>query len=295
MAHEFNEMVGTIRDLISEVRNTSHAVATRASSVGDMAQQNSTAAEEQLQETAQVATAINQMSVSVQEVASNTQTASTESNRVNEEANSGLALVNNNLADIEQLSKDIDHSMGIVNLLAEDSENINKVLFVIKGIAEQTNLLALNAAIEAARAGEQGRGFAVVADKVINIAKRTHDSTKEIESMIDRLQSGVSDTVNSMEVSHNNVRITVEKSAKVGEAFEHISKSIDAVVAINDQIATSSIEQSTVANEVDEKIISISAIGDQTTKQASDTFKACTEMSSQAKQLEQTIAAFKVS
>src|SRR5690606_14407005 len=170
----------------------------------------------------QVATAMNEMSATAQEVARSAAAAVDSAQNVNHETINGRHLVESQVGSIERLAGEIDTSVAVINQLAADSASISQVLDVIKGIAEQTNLLALNAAIEAARAGEQGRGFAVVADEVRNLAKRTQQSTEEIEKMIAQLHSGVGAAVKAMNGSHQMASGTVSESAKVQLSLENI-------------------------------------------------------------------------
>lgn len=294
LAAQFNQMTGRMRLLLSQVASTVESVASQAGVVDGIAQQSSEATETQRRETDQVAAAINQMVGSAQEVADKTLIASQESEEVDRKASAGQQLVAHTLADIDQLSRDIDDAMAVIHQLVKDSDSITQVLDVIKGVAEQTNLLALNAAIEAARAGEQGRGFAVVADEVRTLAKRTQDSTAEIEAMISRLQSGVNDAVRAMEVSHEKVGQTVINSSEVGRTLERISDAISRIVEFNAQIASAGEEQTMVAHEIERNVRSISAVSNQTADGAKGTVTACQEMTAQADQLQGVVATFKV-
>jgi methyl-accepting chemotaxis protein len=292
LATKFNQMAELMRKILSQVSSTVQSVVSQAGKVDSIAQQSSEAINKQRHETDQVATAITQMVDCTQEVARNTLTASLQSNEVDEKAVKGQNLVQTTLTDIEQLSGDIDYSVTVIHRLVKDSDSITQVLDVIKGIAEQTNLLALNAAIEAARAGEQGRGFAVVADEVRTLAHKTQQSTAEIEQMIIRLQSGVNDAVKAMEVSHSKATQTVSNSSEVGRMLEHISKATTRIVDFNTQIASASEEQTMVVVEVERNVKQISEISIQTAIGAKATVDACQQMTQQAEQLEGIIATF---
>jgi methyl-accepting chemotaxis protein len=294
LATQFNQMIERMRQLLSQVTTTVESVASQAGVVDGIAQQSRDATETQRQETDQVAASINQMVGSAQEVADKTLIASQESEEVDRKAVLGQQLVTNTLADIDQLSRDIDDAMAVIHQLVKDSDAITQVLDVIKGVAEQTNLLALNAAIEAARAGEQGRGFAVVADEVRTLAKRTQESTAEIELMISRLQAGVNDAVRAMKVSHEKVGQTVTNSSEVGRTLAHISEAISRIVEFNAQIASAGEEQTMVASEIERNIRSISEVSNQTADGAKGTVAACQQMTAQTDQLQSMVATFKV-
>lgn len=294
LGEEFNQMIENIRNLISEVTKTSDVVATQTSKVDDIATQSSQAIELQSREIDQMTTSVNEMSLSVQEVARISSGAANASIQVSTEANTGNKLVTSSLESIKLLSTNIDHSMQMIELLAKESDGISVILDVIKNIAEQTNLLALNAAIEAARAGEQGRGFAVVADEVRTLAQRTQQSTQEIEKIIQRLQSGVADTSKSMSVSHENVGRSVASSEEMGEALSRISVSAQAIVDFNAQIVTATEEQTIVAQEIDNKISAINGLTSQTAVGAKETVESLDNMVAQTNHLKDVIHAFKV-
>lgn len=294
LAAKFNQMIERMRGLLSQVTVTADSVALQAQSVNSIAEQSSAAVGTQLHETEQIATAINQVAVSAHDVAERIQVASQESEEVDQRAEQGQQLVQNTLDDITQLSADIDVAMGVIHQLVKDSESISQVLDVIKGIAEQTNLLALNAAIEAARAGEQGRGFAVVADEVRTLAQRTQASTREIEEMITRLQSGVNDAVQAMEVSHEKVGHTVTRSSEVGATLQHISEAISRIVSFNTQIASAGEQQQTVVRELESNVHSISEVSNLTATGAEDTVSSCYAMKNQVDKLQRVVSSFSV-
>ncbi|WP_420850835.1 methyl-accepting chemotaxis protein [Pseudomonas lalucatii] len=237
---------------------------------------------------------MNQMSATAQEVARSAAAAVGSAQSVNQETVSGRALVESQVGSIQRLAGEIDQSVVVINQLASDSDSISKVLDVIKGIAEQTNLLALNAAIEAARAGEQGRGFAVVADEVRSLAKRTQQSTEEIETMISRLQGGVGAAVKTMSVSHQMADGTVSESGKVQLALENILGAVGMIVDQNQQIAAAAEQQTAVAQDIDQNIVEINHAGERTAAGASQTEQASRELSALVSRLKQLIGAFRV-
>ncbi|MBD9485412.1 methyl-accepting chemotaxis protein [Pseudomonas sp. PDM14] len=290
----FNGSVAKIRDLIELVGQTVTEVERQADRVELVSGQSSQAVTAQRGQIEQVATAMNQMSATAQEVARSAAAAVDSAHSVNQETVSGRATVESQVGSIQRLASEIEQSVGVINQLASDSAAISQVLEVIKGIAGQTNLLALNAAIEAARAGEQGRGFAVVADEVRNLAKRTHQSTEEIEQMIGRLQSGVGATVTAMNGSHQMVENTVSQSAKVQQALENILGAVGMIVDQNQQIAAAAEQQTAVAHDIDMNIVEINQAGERTAEGAVETEHASRELSDQVARLKELISAFRV-
>ena len=290
----FNETVGKIHQLIERVGQTVVEVERQADRVQQVSGESNHAVAGQRGQIDQVATAMNQMSATAQEVASSAAAAVGSAQSVNHETENGRTLVESQVGSIQRLAGEIDQSVSVINKLAIDSASISQVLDVIKGIAEQTNLLALNAAIEAARAGEQGRGFAVVADEVRNLAKRTQQSTEEIESMIAKLQSGVSAAVKAMSTSHQMADNTVSESSKVQQALENILGAVGMIVDQNQQIATAAEEQTAVAQDIDQNIVQISQAGELTAEGANQTEQASRELSAQVAHLKQLIGAFRV-
>ncbi|MCE2593877.1 methyl-accepting chemotaxis protein [Motilimonas cestriensis] len=214
----------------------------------------------QQNETEQTATAMNQMTATVQEVAQSANSAADSAREADSTATSGNEIVQKSIQSMSKLSAQIEQTSVVINRLNVESQNIGQVLEVIKGIAEQTNLLALNAAIEAARAGEQGRGFAVVADEVRTLAQRTQKSTLEIESMIEKLQSGVKEAVTSMELGTHDVKDANEHTIQAGDALIKIVNSVDVISDMNTHIATAAEEQSSVAEAINQSILAISDI-----------------------------------
>ncbi|MFC3150866.1 methyl-accepting chemotaxis protein [Litoribrevibacter euphylliae] len=291
---EFNTMVQRIHDLIQAVSMTAVEVDTQSSKLESISTKSRDSVDRQMQETEQVTVAVNELTAQVQQVEQNAGQATKEAESAMQEANTGSHQVDAALKNIDVLASEIENSVSVINRVAKDSANISQVLDVIKGIAEQTNLLALNAAIEAARAGEQGRGFAVVADEVRTLAQRTQSSTEEIEEMISRLQSGVKDAVKAMEVSHDRATQTVDESGKVGEVLGNITSMISSITAMSQQIALACSEQTKVVVEIDRNINSISDLSQETSGDAESTARASAEMAQLTSSLQELISAFKV-
>jgi methyl-accepting chemotaxis protein len=251
-------------------------------------------ADKQQQETDEVAIAVNEMSASGQEVARNANSAADAAHNADVAADNGRQVVGHTIEAIDSLANEVKEAGAVIDRVEQDSESIGGVLDVIRGIAEQTNLLALNAAIEAARAGEQGRGFAVVADEVRTLASRTQQSTAEIQSMIERLQSGTREAVNVMDQSRQMAENTVGQAAKAGTSLEEINAAVTSIKDLNSQIACSAEEQSSVAEEINQKVTRISDITDQTAAGAQQTSSASNELNQLAETLKSLVGQFKV-
>ncbi len=290
----FNGTVAKIHDLIERVGHTVSQVELQAGQVETVSAQSNQAVSGQRTQIEQVATAMNQMSSTAQEVARSAAAAVSSAHSVNDETVSGRGLVQSQQGSIARLATEIDQSVRVINQLATDSQSISSVLEVIKSIAEQTNLLALNAAIEAARAGEQGRGFAVVADEVRTLARRTQHSTEEIEQMISRLHSGVAAAVKAMGSSHEMASGTVGQSEKVQQALENILGTVGMIVDQNQQIAAAVEQQTAVAHDIDQNIVEINRAGEHAAQGAHQTEAASRQLSIQVIELKQLIGAFRV-
>lgn len=294
LSGEFNDMVDKIHSLLQAVHKTAKEVGSAMTQVGSNAEKSSSAAEEQLRQTEQVASAVTQMSASAEEVNRQSSDASSSASRATEQANNANTVVGNTLGQINQLADEIMRSTNVINTLSENSENIANMLAVIKGIAEQTNLLALNAAIEAARAGEQGRGFAVVADEVRTLASRTQSSAQEIDEVMTTIHEGISNAVEVMGNSHMMAQDTVESSGKVREALSEIVEVIENISQSNNQIAASASEQTDVARTIDQNVVSISDLGRATVDDAAETVAAIKEVVGLTESLLEKLERFQV-
>nr|WP_194789933.1 methyl-accepting chemotaxis protein [Pseudomonas sp. UFMG81] len=290
----FSETVRRIRGLIEQVGHTVATVEEQAGQVLTVSARSNLAVGGQREQIEQVATAMNQMSATALEVARSAALAAEGAQRVNHESATGRDLVESQQGSIARLAGEIDQSVVAVNQLAADSQAIGRVLEVIRSIAEQTNLLALNAAIEAARAGEQGRGFAVVADEVRTLARRTQDSTEEIAQMIQRLRDGVGAAVRVMGSSHQMAAGTVDEARQVQQALGNILGAVGGIVEQNQQIAAAVEQQTAVAHDIDQNIVAINRAAQDTTDGACQTEDASRVLSAQVVELKRLIGAFRV-
>ena len=290
----FNQTVQRIHALLEQVNGTVDDVEGQARRVERVSAQSNEAVTQQRAQIEQVATAMNEMSATSQEVANSAAAAVSNAHSVNDDTITGRARVEQQVSNIQKLAQEIATSVVVINQLAANSKSIGQVLDVIKGIAEQTNLLALNAAIEAARAGEQGRGFAVVADEVRNLARRTQQSTEEIEQMISQLHSGVSSAVKAMSASHLMADETVAQSTEVQDALENILAAVGMIVDQIQQIASAAEQQTAVAHDIDQNIVQINQTGELTAQGADETAQASQDMSVQVEHLKTLISAFKM-
>lgn len=283
-----------IRNLISRVSTTASEVEQRTAQVEDVSADSYQAISNQRDQIELLATAMNEMSATSQSVAGNATLAVDSAQKVNQETMTGQVLVDSQVSEMRNLGGEMEKSVSVINTLAQNSQEIGRVIDVIKSIAEQTNLLALNAAIEAARAGEQGRGFAVVADEVRTLAKRTHQSTTEIEQMIGSLQQGVGAAVKTMDVSHGMASQCMEQSRQVQTALNNILAAVGTIMDQNQQIAAAAEQQNAVALDIDRNILEINNAGERTSAGAGHTEQSCRELAILVGQLKEVIGVFRV-
>ncbi|PNH96600.1 methyl-accepting chemotaxis protein [Vibrio diazotrophicus] len=250
LASAFDDFVAKLQTLISEISSSSTSLENNAVQLTNTHENAQRVSNEQTRSIEQIAAAVNEFSVSIREVAERTLSTANETDHTAELTSQGMKIIDNSVDEINQLANSIKKANQVIEQLASESNNIATVLEVIRNIAEQTNLLALNAAIEAARAGEQGRGFAVVADEVRSLASKTQKSTEEIQNMIDKLQSGVKDAVSSILDGSNRVEKNVELSLNIQQMFESIQSSATIVSDMATQIATATEQQSSVSEEL---------------------------------------------
>lgn len=294
LVDRFNGFVTHLQLMIKVLTNLSYGVTQGADDVYKIAQHTRTGIENQQHEIQQVATAVAEMSQTAQEVSNNASEAATATQQANNESENSHNVVQESIHSITHLAEEIESARNVIQKLSEQVQTISSASQDIRSIADQTNLLALNAAIEAARAGEQGRGFAVVADEVRTLAGRTGESTDQIETIISGLLTGAQQAVEVMEKSKDQAYQAVEQSKVTGDSLEAIISSINTINQMNSMVASSTDEQKTVAETVSENIVRIDGFSEQTVEDAKSTSEATESLSAQAEQLKSIVSEFKV-
>ena len=294
LAQGFNHFADTVQKLVQQVQGSTTQVATATEEMSAITAQTSAGVQRQRSEIDQVATAMTEMAATVQEVARNAAGAAEAAREANGEAEDGKRVVDATIAAIHNLAREVSEAAGVIDQLAADSESIGGVLDVIRGIAEQTNLLALNAAIEAARAGEQGRGFAVVADEVRTLAQRTQASTQEIQQMIEKVQGGARGAVAVMQAGRKSAEESVRQAGEAGSSLQTINYAVSAISDMNVQIASAAEEQSAVAEEINRNIVNIGTVADETATGSEHTATASAELARLGTDLQRAAGQFKV-
>ncbi|MFG7350784.1 methyl-accepting chemotaxis protein [Shewanella oncorhynchi] len=294
IAQHFNSMVSSFQQLIEQVIESVATINTSCKRVSENAMLASEGVGQQLNETDMVATAITEMGATIEEIAKTTELAASKAGQTHDNAQSGQLEVEQTIHKIQSLAEQLNSSAAVVNELERDSETIGSVLDVIRGIAEQTNLLALNAAIEAARAGEQGRGFAVVADEVRNLAMRTQSSTQEIANIIKTLQTRTRSIVQLMESSQKQGVESAEQAASAGALLKLINNDVRNIMDMSTQIAAAIEEQSMVAAEVNKNVVVIRDIAEESSHAADANASASDELKAQAEFLFRAVSNFKI-
>jgi|HubBroStandDraft_1064217.scaffolds.fasta_scaffold00335_13 methyl-accepting chemotaxis protein len=289
-----NSMKNSLRSVMRSLEAAAGQVASASEEISSGSTQSAESARNQSDQTHQAATAMQQMSSTVQQISENSQKAAETSRKAAQAARQGGEVVQATLASMRNIADATSKTAAQVAELGKSSEQIGKIIAVIDDIADQTNLLALNAAIEAARAGEQGRGFAVVADEVRKLAERTTKATKEIATMIESIQSETKHAVQGMELGNREVQVGVEKTSASGAALQEIIKMSEHVGEMISQIATAATQQSATTEQINANVAQISSATQESSAAAEQTAKACTDLSSLAFDLQNLVNQFRL-
>ena len=289
-----NQFLDQIQPLLKQVVVSSDQIAANATQSASISAETLTGASQQQEDVLQLASAVTELSATAENVADNTVTAADSTSKMKSIAAEGQAVLNKANHSIEALAQDVKHSSEVINRVGHDSKEIHTVMDVIRDIADQTNLLALNAAIEAARAGEQGRGFAVVADEVRSLAKRTQDSTAEIQEKIERLQASALEAVNSMEVGSERAHASESMTMEANQKLVNIISNIDEVNDLIIPVSSAAEPQRSVTGCISHNVNNITAVATQTASGATRSNDSSKQLESHAAELKQLVTKFKV-
>lgn len=294
LATWFNTFIEKVHNIIKDFSGTATELNTNTEKLSLTAKETESGVVSQQSAIQQVVTAVREMASVVEDVASNVTQAAGSAQDADREAKSGMSVVSNTMGQIESLANDIVVAAEVIDRLQQETDNIGSVLDVIRGIAEQTNLLALNAAIEAARAGEQGRGFAVVADEVRTLASRTQSSTQEIQDMIERLQYGAREAVQMMEKGKTQAEESVKQAAEASQSLEAITDGVSAIRDKTNQIASASEEQSAATREMERNMENIADVARQTSEGSVEIAASTADLARMASRMADTVTQFKI-
>lgn len=294
MAKAFNKMITEFNDAIQKISRISAELDSASTTLDGVSASVSKIVNSQLMESEKVAAAMNQMTATTQNISLNASTAAAAAESADTQALQGRDVVVENQNEVSTLAQNVNDASIVIGELSKESENIGTVLSVIREIAEQTNLLALNAAIEAARAGEQGRGFAVVADEVRTLALRSQESTEEIKSIVERLQTTAEQAVRAMETGKDQAQTSVERSHVASDILGIITEAVESIKDMNFQIATASEQQSAVAEEINRNIVNISEITQTTNSSTNQVIQSGKTLADSAHKITELMQKFKV-
>lgn len=295
LAHQVNQMAVQLRDLVSGIIDSTNTLSASTDEMAVVSTQTSDGVRNQQNDTDLVATAITEMAATTQEVSQNASLTADETRRADAQASEGKLVVNDVVNAIGLLAGEVESSAQIMEQVESESDAIGHIIEVITNVADQTNLLALNAAIEAARAGEQGRGFAVVADEVRGLAQKTRESTNEIQAMIERLQASTRDAASAMRNGRDRAQTMVDDASRAGDTLELISNSVSTITSMTLQIATAAEEQTAVAEDINHRVVNIGDVANQNAGAADEIARAMQELQNVASQLRTAVSNFRVS
>ena len=294
LSQHFNSFTAKLRQVVSQLQVCANALGQSSTELGNNASQAHDRSQQQSQQMELVATAINEVTYGVQDVAKNAEHAASEMRDAQAQAQQGQVNIDSSLQQIDQLSTTISQAVEVIRTLSSESTQIGGVLEVIRSIADQTNLLALNAAIEAARAGEQGRGFAVVADEVRLLAQRTQKSTAEIQAMIERLQGHSEAAVKVISDSHSASQLTIEQAGQAGASLTAIGQALQNLNGLNASIASATLQQAHVVEDINQNVTQAAGLSHSTALAAEQSSVASAHLRSLSEQLEGLLRQFKV-